>query len=84
MSNIFWRKIAEMFTINRILRELTFFVNVLLRKIVKKVIFRAISMNCSRKREKRQTFFGEKSKNAISIVARGPVPRDACRQEVAF
>ena len=63
-----------MFTINHILREVTFFVNVFLRKFVKKVIFRTISMNCSRKRENCQTFFGETSKNAISIVARGLSP----------
>ena len=45
-------------------------------KISKKVVRGEISMNCIRKREKYQTFFGETSKNAISIVARGPVPRD--------
>ena len=39
MSNIFLRKIAKMFTINYILHEFRFFVNVFLRKIVKTVIF---------------------------------------------
>ena len=73
-----------MFTINHILREVTFFVNVFLRKIEKKVIFRTIFINCIRKREKRQTIFGGKSKNAISIVARGPVPRETLnRAEMA-
>ena len=39
MSNIFSRKIVEMFTINHILHEFRFFVNVFLGKIVKSVKF---------------------------------------------
>ena len=39
MSNIFLRKIVKMFTINHILHEFRFFVNVFLRKIVKTVTF---------------------------------------------
>ena len=39
MSNIFLRKIVKMFTINHILHEFRFFVNIFLRKIVKTVKF---------------------------------------------
>ena len=62
----FLRKIAKMFTINLIIRELTFFSTFFCKQSEKKVIFQAISLNYSKNGENCQTFF-VKSKNVVSI-----------------
>ena len=65
MSNIFLRKIAKMFTINFILREIRFFVNVLQKN----------EKRCST--VARGPILRDPEENSLlCIVARGPVPRD--------
>ena len=57
MSNLFSRKFAKILKTDVILAKFTFFVNIFLRKMSKKVLFRNISTNFSKNHEKCQTFF---------------------------
>ena len=80
MSNIFLRKTVEMFTINHILHEFRFFVNVFLRKFVKRVELsrKIVKMFKTAFIVANVAFFVKviSRKNAAATVARGPVPRE--------